>query len=60
MNDELVVTMLDQGDLIMDGVNDLVKKQVSCKDDSLLNGLWHENIVDFENISNIIQDLCNE
>jgi len=42
----------------MDGVNNLVKKQVSCMDDSLLDGLQLENIVDFENMGNIVQDLC--
>ncbi len=30
----------------MDGVNNLSKKQVSCKDDSLPNGLQPEKIVD--------------
>ncbi len=44
----------------MDGVNNLVKKWVSCRDNSLFNGLWPENIIDFENIGNTIHDLCNE
>ncbi len=44
----------------MDVTNNLVKKQVWCKDNSLPNGLQHENIVDFRNMGNIIQDFCNE
>jgi hypothetical protein len=54
LNDEFAVMMLDQNDLTMDGVNNLVKKRVSWKDDSLLDGLWFENIVDFENMGNIV------
>ncbi len=44
----------------MDGANNLMKKQVSCRDDSLLDGLQLENIADFENMGNIVQDLCND
>jgi hypothetical protein len=44
----------------MDGVNNLVKKQISCKDDSLPDGLQPKNIIVFENMGNTIQDLCNE
>jgi hypothetical protein len=44
----------------MDAMNNLAKKQISCNDNSLPNGLWPENIVDFRNMSNTIQDLCNE
>ncbi len=44
----------------MDGVNNLPKKQVSCRDDSLFNDLRPEKIVDFENMGNKVQDLCNE
>jgi hypothetical protein len=39
LNDELVVTMFDRGDLTMYMVNNLVTKQISCRDDSLLDGL---------------------
>jgi len=59
-NDELVVTVLDYGDLTMHVINNYMKKQVSCRDDSLPDGLQPENIVDFENMNNIVQDLCNE
>ncbi len=44
----------------MDGVNNLTKKQVSCKDGSFPDGLRPKNIIDFENMGNTIQDLCNE
>jgi hypothetical protein len=60
LNDELVVMVLDQGDLTMDGVNNFVKKRISYKDDSLPDGLQLENIIDFENMGNAVQDLCNE
>jgi hypothetical protein len=60
LNDELVILVFDQGDLTMDGVNNLAKKQVSCRDDSLPDVLWPENIIDFENMGNTIKDLCNE
>ncbi len=35
MNDEMVKTVIEQCHVIMDGVNNLSKKQVSCKDDAL-------------------------
>jgi hypothetical protein len=44
----------------MNGVNNLAKKRISCRDDSLPDGLWPENIIDFENMGNIVEDLCNE
>ncbi len=59
-NDELVVTVLDYGDLTMHVINNCMKKQVSCRDNSLPDGLQLENNVDFENMSNTVQDLCNE
>jgi len=36
----------------MDGVNNLAKKQISCKDNSFPDGLRPKNIVDFENMGN--------
>ncbi len=45
---------------IMDVMNNLAKKQISCKDNSLLDGLWLEYVLDFRNMGNTIQDLCNE
>jgi hypothetical protein len=44
----------------VDGVNNLAKKRISCKDNSFPDGLWPKNIIDFENMGNIFQDLCNE
>jgi hypothetical protein len=41
-------------------MNNLMKKQVSCKDNSLPSGLQHENIVDFRNMGNTFEYLCNE
>jgi hypothetical protein len=41
-------------------VNNLVKKQVSCKDDYLPKNFWAKNIDDFENMGSTIEDLCNE
>jgi len=38
-NDELVVTMLDYGDLTMHVINNRMKKQVSYMDNSLPDGL---------------------
>jgi hypothetical protein len=40
--------------MTMDGVNNLTKKQVSCKDGSLPDGLRPKNIIDFENMGNTI------
>ncbi len=60
LNDELAIMVLDQGDLTMDGVNNFMKKRISCRDNSLLNGLWPKNIIDFENIGNTVQDLFNK
>jgi hypothetical protein len=35
MNDEVVNMVIKQCHMIMDGVNNLLKKRVSCKDDAL-------------------------
>ncbi len=45
MNDELDVMVLDQGDMTMHAVNNLMKKQVSWREDSLFEGLRSENIM---------------
>lgn len=44
----------------MDGVNNLLKKQVSCKDNSLEGNFQAENISDVENMGNRIEDLHGE
>jgi hypothetical protein len=44
----------------MDGVNNLSKKQVSCKDNFLAKSFQAENIDDVENMGNRVEDLCNE
>jgi hypothetical protein len=44
----------------MDGVNNLSKKRVSCRDDALAMNFRVENIGDMENMGNRIEDLCNE
>jgi len=54
MNDEEVMMVKDQCHVIVDGANNLLKKQVSCKDDSLAKNFWIENIHDVENMGNII------
>ncbi len=41
----------------MDGVNNLSKKRISCKDDSLMESFQAENMRDVENMGNIIEDL---
>ncbi len=46
--------------MIMDGVNRFSKKQVSCKDDALVDNFRIKNIDDVENMGNTIEDLCNE
>jgi hypothetical protein len=60
MNDEEVAMMKDQCHVIMDGVNTLLKKRVSFKDDSLVENFRGENICDVENMGNIVEDLHNE
>jgi len=54
MNDEEVMMVRDQCHVIVDGANNLLKKQVSCKDDSLAKNFWAENIHDVENMGNTI------
>jgi hypothetical protein len=44
----------------MDGVNNLAKKQVSCRDNSLLESFKTKNIDGLKNMGNIIEDKCNE
>ncbi len=44
----------------MDGVNNLLKKQVLCKDDALVENFQAKNISDVENMENIVEDLRNE
>jgi uncharacterized protein YprB with RNaseH-like and TPR domain len=46
--------------MIMDGVNNLLKKWISCKDDSLVDNFWSENIRDVENMGNIVEELHGE
>ncbi len=60
MNDEVVDRMIVQGHITMDGVNNLTKKQVSCKDNSLLESFEAKNIDGFKNMGNIVEDKCNE
>ncbi len=60
MIDEVAEMGIEQGCVTMDGVNNLVKKQVSCRDDYLPKSFRVENIDDFENMGNTIEDLCNE
>jgi hypothetical protein len=54
LNDELAVMMLEQGDLTLHVVNNLLKKRISCRDDSLSDGLQLENIIDFDNMGNVV------
>ncbi len=44
MNDKEVAIVRDQCHVIVDGVNNLLKKQVSCKGDSLAESFRVENI----------------
>jgi hypothetical protein len=60
MNDEVVDTAINQCHVIMDGVNNLLKKQVSCKDDALVESFWVKNIGDVQNVGNTVEDLRNE
>jgi len=46
--------------MIMDGVNNLSKNQISYKDDALSKSFRTENNDDVENVGNIVEDLCNE
>ncbi len=60
MNDEEVAKVRDQCHVIVDGVNNLLKKRISCKDNSLVERFQAENICDVENMGNTVEDLCNE
>jgi hypothetical protein len=60
MNDEEVATTRDQCHMIVDGVNNLLKKWISCKDDSLVDSFRSENIRDVENMGNIVEELHGE
>jgi hypothetical protein len=60
MNYEKVEMARDQCHLIMDGVNNLLKKQISCRDDSLAESFEAEKIYDVENMGNIVEDLHKE
>ncbi len=51
MNDEKVALARDQCHVIVDGVNNLSKKRVSCKDNSLAKSFWTKNMRDVENMS---------
>ncbi len=44
----------------MDGVNNLSKKWISCKDNAFAKFFRAENIGDVENMGNRIEDLRNE
>jgi hypothetical protein len=48
MNDEVVKTSIEQCHVIMDGVNNLSKKRVSCRYDPLAKNFWAKNIGDVE------------
>jgi hypothetical protein len=52
--------MIKKCQVIMDGVNNLSKKQVSCRDNSLEKSFQAKNIGDVENMGNKVEDLCNE
>jgi hypothetical protein len=52
--DEKVMVMRDQCHMIVNGVNNLSKKQVLCKDDSLMESFRAKNIHDVENMGNTI------
>ncbi len=60
MNDEEVAKVRDQCHMIVNGVNNLLKKRISCKDNSLVESFQAKNIRDVENMGNTVEDLCNE
>ncbi len=59
-NDEVVKTVIKQCHMIMDGVNSLSKKKISCRVDALAKSFMAENISDVNNMGNTIEDLRNE
>jgi len=60
MNDEELAMTRNQCHVIVDGVNNLLKKRVSCKDNSLAESFRAKNIRDAKNMGNRVKDLCNE
>jgi hypothetical protein len=60
MNDEELAMTRDQCHVIVDGVNNLLKKRISCKDNSLVESFQAKNIRDAKNMGNRVKDLCNE
>jgi hypothetical protein len=60
MNDEVVKMTIEQCHVIMDGVNNLSKKWVSCRDNALAENFQAKDIDDVENMGNIVEDLHNE
>jgi len=60
MNDEVVKMTIEQCHVIMDGVNNLSKKRVSCRDNALAENFQAKDIDDVENMGNIVEDLHNE
>jgi len=46
--------------MIMDGMNNLSKKWVSCRDNAFAENFQTKDIDDVENMGNIVEDLHNE
>jgi putative component of toxin-antitoxin plasmid stabilization module len=46
--------------MIMDGVNNLLKKRIPCRVDALAESFLAENIGDVNNMGNTVEDLRNE
>jgi hypothetical protein len=60
MNDEKAVMTKNQCHMITNGVNNLLKKRILCKDNSLAENFQVKNIHDVENMGNIVGDLRHE
>jgi hypothetical protein len=60
MNDKMVKMVIMQCHVIMDRVNNVLKKRISCRNDALKESFWAENINDMENMGNTVEDLHNE
>jgi hypothetical protein len=60
MNDEIVRMTIEQCHAIMDEVNNLSKKWVSCRDITLAKNFQAKDINDVENMGNTVEDLHNE
>ncbi len=56
MNDEEVATVRKQCHVIVHGVNNIFKEQISYKDDSLVESFWGESICDMENMGNRVEE----